>query len=162
MKRIPILFLAVMFILAACDQKGKVPQSQTDFLMRLKRSQDTATLFSHQKEIQMRIITNMSKYVASNLNFTGWSFKVEKVNGDMLDLKTPAPADTTGFNTKFVMLTSAADAKVKDALAKVKEGDVINVDGEIDMKTADGKISMTNYFTTDSAHYIKLLPKQVK
>ncbi len=162
MKRIPILFLAGLFLLTACDQKGKVPMSQSNFMMRLKRSQDTVTLFSRQKEIQTRIITNMGKYVANNLNFTGWSFSVENINGQTLDLKVPAPKDTTGYNTKFVLFIPQDDAKIKEETAKLKVGDLIKVDGEIAMKTAEGKISMTDYFTSDSAKFIKIIPTQIK
>lgn len=161
MKRIPILFLAGVLLLAACE-KGKVPRTQSDFLMRLKRAQDTVTLFSNQKELQTRIITNMSKYVAVNMNFTDWSFAVENINDQTLDLKTPAPKDTTGYNTKFVMVIPQDDAAIKDKVAKLKQGDLIKVDGEIDMKTEDGKVSMNSYFASDSAKFIKIIPKQVK
>lgn len=161
MKRLPILFLAGVLMLCACDQKGQVPKSESDFVMRLKRAQDTVTIFEHQQELKNRIITNMSKYVANNMNFADWSFRVEKMSDSELGLKVPAPKDTTGYNVRFV-LPLGGDAKLKEALAKVKEGDFIKVDGEIDMKTADGKVSMNDYFLTDSARFIKLSARVIK
>lgn len=162
MKRIPVLFLAGLLMLAACDQKGKVPKSQSDFVMRLKRAQDTVTLFQHQKELQTRIITNMGKYVANNMNFTDWAFKVERINGETVDLKVPAPTDTTGYNVRFAMLVPEGDAKLQGQVSKLKVGDLIKADGELAMKTADGKISMNEYFQSDSAKFIKIIPKQLK
>lgn len=162
MKRIPVLFLAGLLILAACDQKGKVPKSESDFVMRLKRAQDTVTLFQHQKELQTRIITNMGKYVANNINFKDWSFKVEGVNDQTVDLKVPAPADTTGYNVQFVMLVPEDDAKIQEQVSKLKAGDLIKVDGELAMKTDEGKVSMTGYFQSDTAKFIKIIPTQIK
>ncbi|PWG79614.1 hypothetical protein [Pararcticibacter amylolyticus] len=159
MKRKPILFLAGLLFLIACGQKASVPRSQSDFVMRLKRAQDTVKIFQHQKELQARIITNMGKYVANNLTFKHWTFKVENISDLGLDLKVPAPKDTTGYNVKFVMPVSP---EVKDAASKLKVGDLIKVDGEIAMKTPEGKISMNDYFQSDSAKFIKIAPTLIQ
>lgn len=163
MKRAPILFLAGLLVLAACDQKGNASLAQKNFLMRLKRAQDTISIFSGQPEIKTRIITNMSKYVRDTaLTLKGWNFKVTAIKGPEIDLQSPEIGDTTASNVKFTMLVPQSDAKLKDEAAKLKVGDKIMVDGEMAMKTDDGKISMSSYFTSDSAKVIKFVPTGIK
>lgn len=163
MKRIPILFLAGLFLFSACEQKRKAPRTQVNFLMRLKRAQDTAKVFTHQEAIRTRIVTNMSKYLRdSALSFTDWTFKVTGTSPSQVNLQSTDIGDTTASNVKFAMLLSQADAKIKEKVASLKTDEVIKVSGEMNMKTPDGKISMTSYFNPDSAQVIKFIPKAIK
>lgn len=162
MKGKPILFLAGCALFAACTAGSSITVSQKNFVERLKRSQDTVTQFKKYPVIQQRIITNMGKFVAANMNFAKWTFKVEKVSENAIELKVPAGTDTAGYNVKYVINMPVATAAVQTALEKVNEGDNILVDGKIAMLTADGKINMNDYFTTDSLHFIKIDPVKVQ
>ncbi len=159
-KLITLILLGGLFI-SACSENMSVPPSQSNFVGRLKRAQDTVTLFKNQAALKNRIVTNMAKYVAANMEFKAWKFDVEDVNTNSIQLKVPAPTDTAGYNVNYRIFLPLADAELNKALTAIKAGDKIKLDGVIDMKTADGKISMNDYFSSDSAKYIKLAPSKL-
>lgn len=157
----PILMLLACLILAACSNEPKIAVSQKNFVERLKRAQDTATLFDKQQAIKQRIITNMGKYIAANMTFSKWKFDVKSVSPQSLELKVPAIEGQSGYDVKYVITLPTDDAALQEGLAKVKSGDNIKIDGQVAMFTPDGKISMNDYFLTDSAKFIKIKPTKL-
>ena len=161
MKRVLFLFLAAATLLAGCDQKGSLTRTQANFLKRLKRAQDTVNIFS-QRELKQRVVNNMNRYVRDTaLNFKGWHFKVTKIDGQLVYLRTPLPkGDTTGFNVEF-LIEPANAAGLGELNSKLKPGAQLTIDGELAMKTPEGQISMDDYFYHDSLKFIRLVAKSV-
>lgn len=152
--------LACLLILMSCERKADPSQKQ--FLVRLKETQDTVNIFQNKEVLKIRVITNLNKYVRDHaLTFKNWTFNVENIAADKLDLKSADAGDSTIYGVRFAMLVPQDDVALKDAIAKLKVGDKIAVNGEMAMKTEDGKVSMNSYFESDSSKFIKLLPKEI-
>lgn len=153
--------MACILFLMSCEQKADPSQKQ--FLVRLKQTQDTVNIFQNKEVLKTRVITNLNKYVRDHaLTFKNWTFNVENITADKLDLKSAEVGDSTIYGVRFAMLVPQNDATLKDAIAKLKVGDKIAVNGEMAMKTEDGKVSMNSYFESDSTKFIKLLPREIK
>lgn len=103
----------------------------------------------------------MGKYIASNMDFKSWKFNVSEVSAREVLLRVPAGADTAGYNVNYRIALPAADPAITEALAKTKAGDEISIDGQIDMKNAEGRISMSGYFLTDSGKFINIMPTKI-
>lgn len=160
-KTLHLVCMACILFLMSCEQKADPSQKQ--FLVRLKQTQDTVNIFQNKEVLKMRVITNLNKYVRDHaLTFKNWTFNVENITADKLDLKSAEVGDSTIYGVRFAMLVPQNDAALKDAIAKLKVGDKIAVNGEMAMKTEDGKVSMNSYFDSDSTKFIKLLPKEIK
>ncbi|PRY51451.1 hypothetical protein B0I27_10736 [Arcticibacter pallidicorallinus] len=153
--------LACLLVLMSCEQKADPSQSQ--FLLRLKKTQDTVDIFQNKEVLKARVITNLNKYVRDNaLTFKNWTFHVENIAADKLNLKSVGLGDSLIYGVPFAMLIPQNNAAVKDAITKLKVGDKIAISGEMAMKTEDGKVSMNSYFESDSTKFIKLMPTEVK
>lgn len=153
--------MACILFLMSCEQKADPSQKQ--FLVRLKQTQDTVNIFQNKEVLKTRVITNLNKYVRDHaLTFKNWTFNVENITADQLDLKSTEVGDSTIYGVRFAMLMPQNDDALKGKIAKLKVGDKIAVDGEMAMKTEDGKVSMNSYFQSDSTKFIKLLPKEIK
>lgn len=158
------LHLAMLVCLScfmSCQQQADPSQKQ--FLMRLKETQDTVNIFQNKEILKMRVITNLNKYVRDKaLTFKNWTFNVEKIEADKLEVKSAGTGDSTIYGVRFALLIPQDNSKLKDEISKIKVGDKISVDGEMAMKTEDGKISMNSYFESDSTKFIKLMPAEIK
>ena len=153
--------LACLLVLFSCEQNADPSQKQ--FLVRLKQTQDTVNIFQNKEVLKSRVITNLNKYVRDNaLTFKNWTFNIENIAADKLDLKSAGTGDSSIYGVRFAMLIPQDDAKLKDAIGKLKIGDKIAINGEMAMKTEDGKVSMNSYFDSDSTKFIKLMPKEIK
>ncbi|WP_407430257.1 hypothetical protein [Arcticibacter sp.] len=162
MKRILHLAgLACLLALMSCEQKAD--PSQKKFLERLKLTQDTVNIFQNKEVLKARIITNLNRYVRDNaLTFKNWTFQVENIAADKLDLKSITVGDSSIYGVRFAMLIPEDNAPLKEEIGKLRVGDKITIDGEMAMKTEDGKVSMNSYFDSDSTKFIKLMPKEIK
>jgi len=153
-------FMAILLTFMSCEQQADPSQKQ--FLVRLKETQDTVNIFQNKEILKNRVITNLNKYVRDHaLTFQNWTFQVEGIGADKLDLKSAGAGDSTIYGVRFALLIPQ-DAALKDAIAKLKVGDKIAVNGEMAMKTKDGKVSMNSYFESDSSKFIKLTPTALK
>lgn len=162
MKRIlPLAFMAFFLFLFSCEQQADPSQKQ--FLVRLKEAQDTVNIFQNKEILKLRVITNLNKYVRDHaLTFKNWTFKVENIGPEKLDLKSAGTGDSTIYGVKFAMLMPQGNATLADRVAKLKIGDKITLSGEMAMKTEDGKVSMNSYFASDSTKFIKLMPTEIE